>query len=173
MTSTGKETVFFSFGVAGGPGNGPTGSLIMDAQGDFYGATEYNGEGGAVFQLTPSGAVRVLYTFTGGADGADPQAPLVLDEQGNLYGTTRYGGIATGILNCGNSSGCGVVFKLAPDGTETVLHSFLGRQNNNDGAVPNGGLLRDAQGNLYGTTQYGGSSLNCAYGCGTVYKITP
>ncbi len=175
LTSAGKETIFYEFGEKDGPGNGPANSLIMDAQGNFYGATEYNGEGGAVFQLTPSGTVHLLYTFTGGADGAYPTGPLVMDEQGNLYGTTQYGGIPTGHLTCGNVSGCGVVFKLTPDGTETVLYSFLGRLNNNtDGAVPNGGLLRDEQGNLYGTTQYGGSSSNCgSYGCGTVFKITP
>ncbi len=96
---------------------------------------------------------RTLYSFTGGGDGSYPRSDLVMDAAGNLYGTTSEGG----------ASGQGTVFKLDTSGQETVLHSFTGSP---DGAEPSSGLVRDAAGNLYGTTSYGGSSGN-----GTVFKV--
>jgi uncharacterized repeat protein (TIGR03803 family) len=98
----------------------------------------------------------ILYSFTGGADGSGPHAGLIRDAAGNFYGTTYAGGD----LSCK----CGTVFKLDATGKETVLHSFT---NNPDGAYPQAGLVRDAAGNLYGTTQRGG-----AVGFGTVFKLT-
>src|SRR5207253_8127902 len=92
---------------------------------------------------------KVLYKFTGGADGATPyDANLVHDTAGNLYGTTEEGGN----LSCsdGYTVGCGVVFKLKPDGTEKVLHTF--NLDGTDGGVPNGGVIQDSAGTLYGTT---------------------
>ncbi|MGO4885122.1 MAG: choice-of-anchor tandem repeat GloVer-containing protein [Bryobacteraceae bacterium] len=97
--------------------------------------------------LDPSGRETVLYTFTGGADGGYPNG-VILDEQGNLYGTTAFGG--SGSLT-GQQEG--VVFKLDQSGTETVLYSFTGLS---DGGNPEAGVIRDAAGNLYGTTVYGG-----------------
>ena len=91
----------------------------------------------------------VLYSFTGGSDGRKPVAGLIADGSGNLYGTTEFGG----------ASGNGVVFKLSPGGTETVLYSFTG---GSDGGIPRAGLIADRSGNLYGTTQFGGP------GCGGV-----
>lgn len=96
-----------------------------------------------------------LYAFKGGNDGASPETTLIKDHAGNLYGTTSEGG----------SDSFGTVFTLAPDGAETVLYSFKNQQ---DGANPCGPLLMDRQGNLYGTTTFGGSRLN-----GTVFKLTP
>jgi uncharacterized repeat protein (TIGR03803 family) len=107
----------------------------------------------------------VLYDFHGGSDGANPRTPLIFDGAGNLYGTTFQGG-STG---CGGL-GCGTVFKLAADGTETVLHAFAG---GDDGAFPLGGLIFDSVGNLYGTTAGGGGNSCQGYGCGTVFEITP
>src|ERR1022692_4527375 len=112
----------------------------------------------------------VLHTFAG-ADGANPSAGLIGDPAGNLYGTTYYGGGG----NCGNQIGnggviilpCGVVFKLDPAGNVTVLHAF----SESDGGNPNGGLLRDSAGNLYGTTVNGGAGRGCSYGCGAVFKL--
>ncbi|MBZ5538963.1 MAG: hypothetical protein LAN61_00440 [Acidobacteriia bacterium] len=98
---------------------------------------------------------NVLYSFTGGADGAYPYAPLVLDETGNLYGTTEYGGTYQQ----------GAVFKLDSSGTETVLHSFK-VSGTGDGQYPFAGLMLDEAGNLYGTTQFGGT-----FGKGTVFKV--
>ena len=111
----------------------------------------------------------VLHTFTGTPDdGAIPVAPLVMDDAGNLYGTTAFGGLS----NCGTFGevGCGTIFRLDPAGNETILHKFSG----SDGAFPAGGLVRDAAGNLYGTTVNGGSAGFCRnFGCGTVFKLDP
>ena len=108
-----------------------------------------------------------LYNFTGSTDGAYPFAGLVQDEMGNLYGVAAEGGN----LSCQlGGNGCGVVFKIDTTGKETVLHSFSGK----DGADPYGGLVRDKEGNLYGTTEYGGD-LHCdkyqGFGCGVAFKI--
>ena len=113
----------------------------------------------------------VIHTFTGGSDGAAPQAGLTMDQRGNLYGTTAQGGN----LNCntGAGSGCGVVYKLAPQGSGwviTPLHTFTG---GNDGAGPSAGVTFGPDGALYGTTSYGGGSDRCGEGCGTVYSLRP
>jgi len=105
----------------------------------------------------------VLYAFQGGTDGWAPEAGVVFDHAGNMYGTTELGG-GTG---CGGN-GCGTVFKLAPDGTETILHAFAGR---NDGAYPLGSLIIDAAGAVYGTTEGGGGAGCGGNGCGTVFRI--
>jgi uncharacterized repeat protein (TIGR03803 family) len=97
---------------------------------------------------------KVLYNFKGAKGGANPYAPLIRDSAGNLYGTAEAGG----------SSGAGTVFKVDKSGKETVLYSFTGGA---DGANPFAGLLRDAAGNLYGATAYGGAS-----GVGTVFKLS-
>jgi uncharacterized repeat protein (TIGR03803 family) len=162
-------TVLHSFrGGADGqaPGNG---SLILDAKGNLYGATLLGGGGpcdggcGTVFKLAPTGKVTVLYAFTGtNGDGKYPNGPLVRDRAGNFYGTT-YGGGTSGTACSGY--GCGTVFMLDAAGHETVLYSFSGGV---DGATPEMGLVRDAAGNLYGTTHLGG-----AYNWGTVFKVDP
>ncbi|MGD0191209.1 MAG: choice-of-anchor tandem repeat GloVer-containing protein [Rhizomicrobium sp.] len=105
---------------------------------------------------------KVLYKFNGGSDGAYPAGTLVMDKSGNLYGTTSGGG---GSLACGSENGCGTVFKIAPDGSESVLHAFQGGA---DQGVPMAGLAMDREGNLYGTT-FGGTGI----GYGTVFKIAP
>jgi uncharacterized repeat protein (TIGR03803 family) len=106
---------------------------------------------------------KVLHTFQGGKhDGADPGGVLVRDSAGNLYGTTGYGG--TG----GCQYGCGTVFKLNDAGKQVWLHSFKG----GNGSAPVAGLVRNAGGNLFGTTEYGGvTTCGNEYGCGTVFKL--
>jgi uncharacterized repeat protein (TIGR03803 family) len=99
-----------------------------------------------------------LYTFSGGADGSGPQAGMVADSAGNLYGTSTYGG------NLVCRDGCGVVYKVTPAGSETVLHTFTGVP---DGELPYAGLVRDSAGNLYGTTSAGG-----AHNHGTVFELS-
>jgi uncharacterized repeat protein (TIGR03803 family) len=97
---------------------------------------------------------RVLHTFQGGGDGEYPNAGLVADKAGNVYGTTSTGG---GSASC-SPDGCGTVFELSPSAagwTKTVLYNFSGL---NDGAIPMGSLTIDASGNLYGTTELGGSA---------------
>jgi uncharacterized repeat protein (TIGR03803 family) len=107
----------------------------------------------------------VLYTFTGQADGKFPQ-DLLRDSAGNFYGTAYSGGV----VNCkgphGARIGCGTIFKLDTTGTFTPLYSFQGLSSTPDGGLPLGGLVADATGNLYGTTEYGGDS-----GWGTVFKF--
>ena|SRR5882762_9979086 len=119
---------------------------------------------GTVFRLDANGVETVLYSFAGNLkDGAYPRGgPLVQDAVGNLYGTTYYGG--TGTCTDGFGFGCGTVFKVDANGTETVLHSFTG----GDGQWPYGGLIMDAAGNLYGTALQGGPSNN-----GVVFKLAP
>lgn len=158
-----KETVLYS--LVGAYEGGSYAGLTFDKVGNLYGTT--NGGscfgGGTVFKLSPRKQddwyYTLLYKFSqGGKDGACPSASVVFDPAGNLYGTTPYGG----------DYDAGVVFKLAPRAhgqwQETVLHSF----NINDGAQPYAGLVRDAEGNLYGTLVYGGRN-----GLGSVFKLTP
>jgi uncharacterized repeat protein (TIGR03803 family) len=168
----GTETVLYSF-AGQDDGSKPYGGLIMDEAGDLYGTTTGGGTSryGTVFKIAPNGTETVLHDFTGSqdGDGAGPEGSLILDEAGNLYGTTADGGWE-GCMNQYNT-GCGSVFKLAPDGTETVLYAFAGGR---DGAIPEAGLTRDKAGNLYGTTSEGGGHGCQPYiGCGTVFRLAP
>jgi len=142
---------------AGAPSDGalPFSGVIRGSGGNLYGTTASGGasDAGTVYKLSATGQITLLYSFTGGVDGAGPRAVLVPDSDGNLYGTTVLGGGAN----------YGVVFKLSSAGTETVLHSFTG---GTDGEYPQAGVVRDPQGNLYGTTSNGGSS-----GWGIVFKV--
>ncbi|HXR14712.1 MAG TPA: choice-of-anchor tandem repeat GloVer-containing protein [Terriglobales bacterium] len=111
-----------------------------------------------------AGTEKVLYSFRGTPDASIPTSNLISDDAGNLYGTTARGGISDGYY------GNGTVFKLsAVSGhwRETILYKFTG---GSDGKEPSSGLIRDSAGNLYGTTQQGGSS-SC--GCGVVFKVDP
>ncbi len=102
---------------------------------------------------------KVLYRFKGGADGACPYASLVRDDKGNLYGTTLQDGISNN----------GTAFKLDQNGKEEVLHRFTG---GSDGGNVYSSLVMDTEGNLYGTTAYGGHiNQFCSAGCGTVFSL--
>ena len=156
VTPAGQETVLYSF-TGGADGGEPWGRLLLDSQGNFYGAT-YVGGGlelsfGTLFELSPSGVLTVLHTFTGGSDGGHPNGDLIADAQGNLYGTTP--SIPRSVH--------GVVYKITQQGVLTVLHTFTG----SDGFDPRSGVIMDAQGNLYGTTWSGG-----AFGDGVVYELS-
>src|SRR5579872_2929067 len=105
--------------------------------------------------------LRSSIYLQGPPDGSNPQGGLLRDNEGNLYGTTAAGG----------SLGGGTVYKLSPSGVVTVLHNFGAA---GDGASPLAGLVRDAEGNFYGTTQKGGdSACGSGSGCGTVFKVDP
>jgi uncharacterized repeat protein (TIGR03803 family) len=169
LTESGKETVLYTFNSS--DGEHPVASVIRDRAGNLYGTTSLGGGfgQGVVFKLDKKGRETVLYNFTGGADGGLPNAPVVLDATGSLYGTTFYGGN----LKCNPPNGCGTVFKLESTGKETVLYSFSGMP---DGAYPEGNLVRDAKGDLYGVTLGGGEYGNgCPSdnntGCGIVFKV--
>jgi|SRR5215831_825365 len=156
-----ERTIFtslhaFTNGVDGG---NPYGTLVQDARGNLYGTSSGGGTyaSGTVFKIDVRGRQTVLYSFYNTvADGKDPLEGVVLDAAGNLYGSTSSGGTGPGL---------GTVFKLDPAGTETVLHNFGSTP---DGTIPEGKLVRDAQGNLYGVTVGGG-----AYRGGTVFSVDP
>jgi uncharacterized repeat protein (TIGR03803 family) len=177
LTASGQETVLHSFCSLAKctDGSAPSGGVIMDSEGNLYGTTLYggassNGSGvtsgaGVVYKLAPSGQETVLYNFcslANCADGALPSGRLLMDSEGNLYGTTIDGG-----PNGGISAGDGVVYKLAPSGQETVLCSF-GSASCPDGANPNGGVISDSEGNLYGTTGKGGAQSK-----GVLFELAP
>jgi uncharacterized repeat protein (TIGR03803 family) len=172
MSPSGVETTLYTF-TSTSDGWQPDGTLLRDAAGNLYGSTAYGGSGsctygcGVVFELASNGSFSVLYSFTGGTDGAEPDGDLIQDAQGNLYGTTFLGG---GTTSCQTTS-CGVVFELSPSGVLTVLHAFQGT----DGANPGGGLLRDGNGNLYGTARNEGARGVCTstIGCGVVFMLSP
>jgi uncharacterized repeat protein (TIGR03803 family) len=168
--SAGAQTfsVLYTF-TGGADGGSPVGGLIRDAEGNLYGTTCCDGAHGAgtVFMLDTAGKETVLHSFTGGEDGDQPYASLIRDAKGNLYGTTYWGG---GTAACNGGNGCGVVFKLDTSGEETVLHAFTGA--GGDGANPYDALAQDAQGNIYGTTEFGGGSRVCSGGCGVIFEIS-
>jgi len=170
---TWTEEVLYSFGSQSGDGANPSGGLVFDSAGNLYGTTLDGGgahcvsDCGRVFELTPNGngtwTETTLYIFGGTPDGSYPSGGLIFDAAGNLYGTTYYGGPS--------SFGYGTVFELTPNGngnwTETILHNFRGLKT--DGRHPLAGLVRDAAGNLYGTTYSGGAYVDY----GTVFEMKP
>jgi uncharacterized repeat protein (TIGR03803 family) len=160
------ETVLYSFAGGSGDGLSPGGNLIRDESGNFYGATPSGGafDEGTVFKLTPTGSESIFHSFGSHyGDGAVPSGGLIIDKEGNLYGTTGQGG----------AHGQGTAFKISSTGVETVLYSFCSQSNCTDGASPSAGLLMGGNGDLYGTTFYGGGSDTCGDGgCGTVFRIT-
>ena len=138
----------------------PTG-LVRGGDGNFYGTTFSDGTSGdgTVFRITPAGVVSTLHTFTGSGDGGHPSA-LALGGDGNFYGTTSesaYGPV-------GPIFSLGTVFQITPAGVLTTLYTFSG----SDGADPIGGVTLGRDGNLYGTTELGGTGEG-----GTAFQITP
>jgi uncharacterized repeat protein (TIGR03803 family) len=159
------EIVLYSFCAQSGctDGSHPQAGLVRDQSGNLYGTTADGGANakGTVFEVRSTGAETVLYSFCSlldCTDGYRPLAGLVLDTNGNLYGTAFDGGAHDG----------GVVFEISPSGTETVLYTFCNRPGCRDGYYPHADLVMDANGNLYGTTQYRGAN-----GGGTVFEVTP
>lgn len=176
------QTITVLHAFSGADGANPTTGLLRDRNGNLYGSTGWGGTHGwgTIFKVDSNNVESVLYSFTGGADGGYPTAVL-LDQAGNLYGT--------------ESGGCdcyalGTVFKVDLDGKYTMLYAFTGGR---DGSGPEAGLVRDAAGNLYGTTAYGGDLNTCVQsnrrlvtrsasyppvmwppnGCGTIFKLSP
>ncbi len=165
IAAGGTYTVLHNF-QGGTDGGSPRSNLIVDRAGNLYGTTYLGGSGGGygtVYKLARNGTETVLHAFQG-ADGSMPAAGVVMDATGNLYGTTEYGGDSP-------SEGYGTVFKLSPDGTHTVLHSFAGNASGSDGELPRDNLLIDKMGDLYGTTQWGGYAYCHNEGCGTLFKV--
>jgi len=167
-------TTIYTF-TGGSDGADPLARVVIGPDGALYGTTFGGGGGcgnngcGTVFRLGCNTAIcywkeTVLHRFTGGIDGAQPLGDLVFDRAGNIYGTTKTGGLT----NQCSGLGCGTVFQLSHSNaiwTLNGLHQFGG---GSDGTYPNGGVLFDASGNLYGTTLAGGSDS-----FGTVFQLTP
>jgi uncharacterized repeat protein (TIGR03803 family) len=166
VAASSEQTLYsFCSGGSSCPDGGlPTGGVIFDTAGNLYGTVGLGGANswGAVFELTPNGGKwteQVIYSFcpiSGCTDGSYPTSGVIFDTAGNLYGTTFSGG----------AYDKGTVFELMPNNghwTEKVLHSFSG---GNDGGGPEAGLVIDANGNLYGTTFFGG-----AYHGGMLFEL--
>jgi uncharacterized repeat protein (TIGR03803 family) len=174
-------SVIHSFAGAFSDGGNPFGAPIVDSAGNVYGTTTDGGKAGCgvVYRLSPTAGRKyhetILHSFNKFSkrndDGCNPESYLVSDAAGNLYGTTNTGG-GGGVNGTFCDNGCGSVFKLAPNGdgtyAESVIHSFPGTKGNTDGRNPVGGLVFDSSGNLWGSTQGGGS-----VGDGTVFELTP
>ena len=154
ITTGGLLTTLYSF-TDGADGGFLHGGLAQGADGNFYGTTFKGGTAndGTVFRLTTNGVLNTLVQFAG-TNGSFPYAGLAKDESGNFYGVTANGG----------AFGNGAIFRLTAAGAFSNLYSFTG---SNDGAQPTGGLVEGPDGNIYGTTAYGG-----AYGDGTVFRLT-
>lgn len=157
------ETVMYNF-TGGDDGFGPGGAIISDGNGNFYGTTPDGGTGGVgvVYEISPvrGGGWKetVLHPFTGGNDGSvGSLGSLLLAKDGNIYGVSELGG----------AFGAGTVFQLSPGqgGTWnfTTVYAFKGTP---DAAFPYGGLIADGNGNLYGTTYFGGKM-----GAGTIFEL--
>lgn len=170
LTNSGSNWVFSALAGLGSKGSTPLARVIFGPDGHLYGTSIYGGtySDGTVFKLTPEvglcrdaacyWTVSVLHDFGLGTDGEFVDANLIWDQQGNIYGTTTLGGTS--------GYGHGTVFELTPSGngyTENLLYSFSG----GDGESPNGGVIFDNKGNLFGTTYYGGSN-----GAGNIYELT-
>jgi hypothetical protein len=188
-----KEKVLYSFQGGATDGALPAGGVVFDAAGNLYGATTQGfgfcppAQCGSVFQLSPPvkqgdpWTETVLHVFTGNinGDGDTPASGLVIDSSGNLYGTTAYGGTGDCVL-LGTKVGCGIVYEMTPPQTkggfwtETVLYSFPSPK---QGYLPNGDLVFDSAGNLYGATMFGGgqgTTCNKFYQyCGAVFELSP
>jgi uncharacterized repeat protein (TIGR03803 family) len=167
LDTASKLHVLYAF-TGGADGMWPFGPLLQDAAGNFHGTALYGGDlscpqgttrgCGTVFKLAKNGKLTVLHTFTGGPDGAGPQPGLTMDQDGNFYGAAQIGGNSSCYL------GCGTLFKLGKNGKFTVLYTFTDAE---DGGSPNGGMVLDSKGNLYGTT-LGGNTNSCY---GTVFEL--
>jgi uncharacterized repeat protein (TIGR03803 family) len=167
-------------------GRSAQGGVVRDAHGNLYGATLFGGYQenpycgilgcGTVFELSPPATVggawteHIVHFFGMGNDGIEPLGGVTLDAKGNLYGTTDTGGAYVG----------GIAYELTPPPqagdfwTETVIHNF--NYSSDDGAAPSGTMVQDADGNLYGTTLFGGNYCiynATPYGCGTVFELSP
>ena len=180
ITPTGALTTLYSFCSQSHctDGGGPTATLIQGTDGNYYGTTEGGGANcisqggcGTIFKITSTGTLTTLHSFGGGSDGLDITGGLVQGSDGNFYGTT-FGG---GNVSACDQYGCGTVFKITPTGTLTTLYTFCSQTNCADGAAPlSETLVQGTDGNLYGTTLFGGSYSTCIDSCGdgTLFEIT-
>jgi uncharacterized repeat protein (TIGR03803 family) len=154
LSTNGAQTILYNFS-GGADGGLPYGGLALASDGSLYGTTYKGGAGyGTVFRITTNGLFTSLFSFNH-TNGAYPYAGLVLCDDGNLYGAASSGG----------AFGNGTLFRMAPSGQQTVLYSFTGGA---DGSFPMATLVQAADGNLYGSTFFGGAA-----NAGAVFRIAP
>jgi uncharacterized repeat protein (TIGR03803 family) len=162
LTPKGELTTLYSFPY----GANVSAGLIQAANGYLYGVTQAAGLGyGGVFKISTKGEFTNVYEFPGPV-GPLLMTALIQDTNGDFYGTT-YGGGAHGL---------GSVFKMTAGGTLTTLYSFCPQRGSGpctEGDYPSASLVEGSDGNLYGTTEYGGNTDDCGAGCGTIFEITP
>jgi len=176
LTTSGTVTMLYNFCIPSGCPDGqfPESSLIEAADGNLYGTTTFGGAhgGGTVFKIpVGGGTLTQIYNFcaqSSCSDGEYPFAGLIQATDSNFYGVTSAGGAPS---TCEPFSRCGTVFQLTTSGTLTTLHQFCAQASCLDGEFPFAGLTQATNGNIYGTTEFGGTSLACAYSCGTVYTL--
>jgi len=162
-----SENVLHSFNSET-DGESPSGNLVIDALGNLYGGASSYGPngGGTVWQLRPNNGgwtFTVLYAFAGeGAEG--PSGGLAMDAAGNLYGAA----LVAGAHNAGS------IFKLTPNNGGWIYSSLYDFTGGADGEMPLSALIMDSAGNLFGTTELGGSvTQECPSGCGVAFELTP
>jgi uncharacterized repeat protein (TIGR03803 family) len=156
-------------------GADPFAGLVQGADGNFYGTTALGGSNvnctngcGTIYKITSAGTLTTLHSFDG-TDGSSLQSGLVLAADGNFYGTAYAGGTMGGTAcNFDSYVGCGTAFKITPSGALTTLYNFCSQANCADGRNPATSLAQAPNGDLYGTTNFGGANND-----GTVFKITP
>jgi uncharacterized repeat protein (TIGR03803 family) len=150
----GRFNVVYNF-TGGTDGEMPYAPPIQAADGNFYGTTSSGANGwGTIYRLTPSGVFTTLHQFND-LDGRNAHGRLLQTPDGSLYGTTREGGA--------NFATHGTIFKITPAGKFKSLYSF----DVVHGVQPDAGLIRGRDGNLYGTTTWGGANS-----AGVVYRLT-
>ncbi len=162
ITSAGRFQVLYSFCSQHlcTDGSRPLSGLVQASNGNLYGTASAGGvhsAAGTVYEITPAGLFKTLYSFCAQAacaDGSEPFGALIQGSNGSLYGTTFGGG----------ANGYGSVFEITAAHRMLTLHSF----DSTDGSNPVSGLIQASDGNLYGTTDGGGTADNA----GTIYEIT-
>jgi len=176
MTPSGTVTTLHSFIDNGSDGVRPMGALVEGSDGNLYGTTSAGGnsQAGTVFKITKAGTYTLLHPFQSITEGYFPVSRLIEGSDGNFYGTLSYGGST--LFSDPNLQGYGSVFKMTPAGDVTILHFFKDGSVTNDGVYPQAGLTLGSDGNFYGTTFYGGSTISIdpnQKGYGTAFRITP
>jgi uncharacterized repeat protein (TIGR03803 family) len=160
VTPAGKLTVPYDFCQNDcTDGGAPFSGLFLSPSGKFYGTTTSGGvnHNGALYEITPSGVLTTLHSFTGTNAEGIPYGPVV-EADGAFYGITGLGGAAA----------YGTIYKVTPNGTLTTLHTFSGTDGDEVGLEAEG-LLEAPNGDFYGATAYGTLNSN---GCGTIFKMT-
>jgi uncharacterized protein (TIGR03437 family) len=154
ITPAGTLTTLYGFGN-NPDGASPYGALLLASDGNFYGTTSRGGvdSDGTVYQMTPTGVVTILYSFTGGADGANPFSTLIQGKDGNLYGTTT----------AGAGPGNGTIFSITPAGALTTVYTFPAYSGPQTSVA---GMIQGSDGNFYGTTSGGGGQR-----LGSIFKL--